>query len=340
MSGDHLWAAVTELVERAPTIADLRSHGLELLAARRWRATGREVPDDIAQLEQTAAVVSLAAPAVLAQIRLAYDGPAILHKGVEVAVFYPDPVTRIFGDVDVLVPDAEEAQQALLAAGWEPTGDPELYVDIHHLRPLKWRDLPVVVEIHSRPKWVDRLSPPSVTELLERAVPSTVAEGFLALPPAEHALLLAAHSWAHEPLLRLRDLIDIAAVAGAAEEEAIEVAARRWGVAKVWRSTRDALESVLTSRTRPWSVRLWARNLPRVRERTVLEHHLERWLSDFWVFSPWKAAASLPRIFVDEVRPSPDETWNAKLRRTTRTMRNASRPRSEHRDELARTKRR
>jgi len=339
-SGDDLWAAVDGLVDRAPTVADLRSHRLELFAARRWRLAGRAVPPDMAQLERAAAVVAMTVPVLLRHVRAAYAGPAILHKGPEVAAHYPDPTLRMFGDIDLLVPNAEEAQRALLAAGFELTGDPEIYRDIHHLQPLQWEELPVVVEIHSRPKWVDSLSPPTVVELLDAAVPSTVDDDFLALPPAQHALLLAAHSWAHDPLRRLRDLIDIAAVAASADRAEVVRLAREWGAVRLWRSTDEALASVLTGAPAPLSVRTWARNVANVRERTVLEHHMQRWLSNFWILPRRRAALTLPTILLQEVRPAPHETWGEKLRRTARALRNASRRRSEHEDELARTARR
>ena len=128
--------------------------------------------------------------------------------------------------------------------------------------------------------------------MLRTAVPSTVAEGFLALPSAQHGLVLAAHSWAHEPLRRLRDLVDIAAVAADADRSQVETIAEKWGIARLWRSTDDAIVSTLADSETPLSIRIWARNLAQVRERTVLENHLERWLSDFWILAPirewWK----------------------------------------------------
>jgi len=336
---DQLWAAVDQLVERAPTVGALRSHRLELFAARRWRQLGHAVPEEVVQRERAAGVIPLAVPALLSHIRDAYDGPAILHKGPEVAAAYPDPSLRVFGDIDLLVPDAERAQEALLAGGFELTGDAELYIDIHHLQPLRWHELPLVVEIHSRPKWIESSSPPAVAELLGVAVPSRVAEGFLTLPPAEHALLLAAHSWAHEPLRRIRDLVDIAAVIADADAAAVGDVAGRWGVSRLWCSTYEALDFLFGDGHEPLSLRTWARSLPQARERTVLEHHLERWLADFWVASPVRAAAGIPRTLVDEVRPAPDETWRTKLARTGRAFRNAARRRSEHREELVRTRR-
>ena len=86
------------------------------------------------------------------------------------ATFYPDPSLRGYGDIDLLVEDAQGAQEALLRAGFEPVGDPSLYVDLHHLRPLTTKGLPIRLEIHSEPKWVDGLRAPSAADVLEGAV--------------------------------------------------------------------------------------------------------------------------------------------------------------------------
>ena len=336
-SGDAIWEGVDRLVDRAPTLADLRSHRIELLAVRRWRAQGRSIPEELADLERVSALHRLVVPRLLERIRAVYDGPMIVHKGPEVAAHYPDPTSRNYGDVDLLVRDAEEAQQALLAAGFEPIGDPGLYLDIHHLRPLRWPLLPLYVEIHSRAKWVDALPGPSTEELFEAAVPSvTTIDGVLALPPEHHALLLAVHSWAHEPLRRLRDVIDVAAVAGAAHPDEIAKLARAWGLSRLWRATDEAVSCVLADGRRPLPVRVWARNLTLVRERTVLESHLQRWLSDFSILPARRAFSGLPKTFRRELGPEEDESWGDKLTRTGRAVRNAFTRRSEHDEELER----
>src|ERR687892_1288119 len=138
----ELWRRVDELIDRAPTEDDLRSHRLELLGVRRFRTTGREVPLDFVAQERAAALVEMSASLVLRRVREAYDGPTIVLKGPEVAAAYPDPGLRSYGDLDLLVADAAEAHKALLAAGFELVGDPERYVDIHHVRPLAVREVP------------------------------------------------------------------------------------------------------------------------------------------------------------------------------------------------------
>ncbi len=327
----RLWHVVDELVDRAPRLSDLRSHKLELFAARRWREFGRPVPEELAEAERLARVTALAAPRLLARIREVIDGPVVLLKGPEVAAWYADPSLRSYKDIDVLVPDADAAWRALAAAGFEPIGDPAAYVGIHHLRPLALRGLPLSVEVHARPKWVDRLPPPPTAALIEAAVPSRVAgDGILTLPPSHQAVVLAAHSWAHEPLRALRDVVDIAAVDAHADRRDTEEVARELGVDRMWRSTAAAVDALFADRRTPLPLRLWAQNLPRVRERTVFENHAQRWLSNLWALSPRHALAAMAATAVGEIGPSPDETWRQKLARTARAVRNARARRSDH----------
>jgi hypothetical protein len=326
-----LWEAVDALIDRAATEDDIRAHRLEVLAARRYRVLGRPVPPDFVGQERLAGLAALTTPLVLEQVGAAYDGPAIVLKGPQVAARYPDPALRVYGDIDLLVPDARAAQHALLAGGFHLVGDPKLYVDIHHLRPVAVHGLPIHVEIHSRPKWLDGMVPPATETLFASAVRSdTPVPGIVALPPSQEAVLLAVHSWAHEPLRRLRDLIDVAMVAQSEDPAEMTALARSWGVAKVWATTIAAAEAVFAGQRTPWAMRLWAQNLKRVRERTVLENHLQRWLSDYWAMSPLAAAAGLPRTFRAEFWPSSDEAWRDKLSRAGLAVRNALRRRSDH----------
>jgi hypothetical protein len=334
----ELWAAVDRLVERAPSLADLASHRIELFAARRWREEGRPVPETVVDQERRGAIAMLTAPVVLQRVRDAYDGAVVPIKGMEVARLYPDSALRLFGDVDVIVDDAVAAQKALLAAGFEEVGEPELYLDIHHLRPLQRPELPLPVEVHSRPKWIEGLPAPPTSELIGSA--TVDARGIGILPPAQHAVLLAVHSWAHEPLRRLRDVIDVAVMAEAAGHDEAAGVAWEWGVEDLWRATTDVIEAVLHGGERPWSLRLWAQNLERARERTVLENHLQRWLSDFWILPASRAVRGWPATFRHELGPEGDEGWRSKLARSARAFRNASRRRSEHDEQIAQGRRR
>lgn len=326
--------AVDELVDRAPSLAALRSHRLELLAARRWRAQGLPVPEDLVEQERWAAIAVLAAPILLSRVQEAYDGEVIVLKGPDVAALYPDPVLRPFRDLDLLARDAPAAQAALLAAGFEEVGDPAAYVDIHHLRPLRSPGLPLVVEIHARPKWIENAQPPRTEELFAAALPPS---GPLRhLPPTHHALVLAVHSWAHEPLGRLRDMVDVAVMREAAGHEELAALARSWALERLWRATSAAVDTVLLGSAPSPPLRVWAQNLEKVRERTVFENHAQRWLSDFSIMPFGSAVVRLPGTLAAEFLPKRTERWPAKFMRTMRALRNAGRPRSEHHDELER----
>jgi Uncharacterised nucleotidyltransferase len=330
-----LWTAVDRIVDSSPTLADLYSHQLELLAARRWRELGRPVPELLAAEGRLNLLVSLAARPLLERTRASYDGPLLLMKGPEVAALYPDPGTRSYRDLDLLVPDARQAQAALLAAGFEETGDPRLYEGIHHLRPLRWKSLPLMLEIHEQPKWVDWGDPPATEELLAVGVPSaTRVEGVLTLPPAHHALVLAVHSWAHEPLRRLRDLIDLAALLEPVDRAEAGALACRYDVERIWRTTVMAVDATLGAERSPASMRVWARNLRSARDRTVLESHLSRWLACCWALPPRRAARQMIRALARDARPEPGERWGTKARRTGWALRGSLTRRTEHEESL------
>ena len=186
----------------------------------------------------------------------------------------PRSECRPYHDLDLLVRDSSVAQKRLLAAGFEEVGDPSIFVDIHHERPLWLPGFPpLVIELHSLPKWVEGLRPPGFQELLADAVPSaTGVQGMLAPSPAPHAVLLAVHSWAHVPMGRLGDIVDIAAVSHDVPRQELERVARSWQVERLWRTTVAALDSVVFGRKRSSAQLLWAWNLDQVRERDRPRH--------------------------------------------------------------------
>jgi hypothetical protein len=143
-------------------------------------------------------------------------------------------------------------------------------------------------------------------------------------------VLLAVHSWAHEPLRRLSELVDVAALAAEAEPGEPEEVAREWGVPRLWATTHAVAESLLADGRRPFALRIWARNLEQARERSVLENHLQRWLGELWALPLPLALRRLPRTFWAEISPSRREGWARKLARGTLALRNATKRRSEH----------
>lgn len=330
-----LWPVVDRVLAPGRSVVDIVAHRLELPAVVRMRDCGIEVPEEFEAVEAEAAMKALLAPAVLDRVRQATDAQILLMKGPEVASYYPRPTLRGYTDLDLLVRDAATVQQALLDDGFEPVGDPRLYEGIHHLRPVALPGVPLYVEVHSRPKWFEKTGQPDVARLLAVAVPSAVpVPGLDALPPEYHALLLAAHSWAHEPFRRLRDILDVACVSAVCDAADLERLARELTMSRLWASTRRVVGAVLDDAPLPMPLRLWARNLVTASERTVLEGHLADWLSGFEV-TPWTRAIvalhkPLRRELLPHAEPAPQ-----KLLRSLHALRNARRRRSEHEAQVA-----
>ena len=243
----EIWNGVDQLIDRAESLED--SHRTaSMLAARRWRDLGRDVPAPL-QIEELAAMhKGLSVKPVMQRIRDAYDGELAVLKGPDVATLYPATGLRPSADLDVLAQDAERAQRACVAAGFEPVGfnDDEYFEGLHHLRPLR---LPghhdLVVEIHRRPNWVDWADPPTAGEILDSAVRSSIGiDGVLGVHPAHHAVLVAAHSWGERPLRRVSDLLDAALLAETSGRGNAEKVAARWNLDRLWRTTLQVADSL------------------------------------------------------------------------------------------------
>jgi len=269
----------------------------------------------------------LAATPLLERIRSSCDGPLVLIKGPEVARRYPGH-SRYFFDVDLLAPDPWAVHRALLAAGFVDVG--RNAVDYaHHLRPLRWPALGLTVEIHKGPAWPKRLQRPRLDEIVEAALPSSCGvEGIETPDPRHHAVIIAAHAWRENPLGTMRDLIDIAAISAEASEHEIERVAHAWGLDRVWRNTWRTTEAVIEGRPLPLSLRVWARHLESLRDRTVLEGHLAVWLQGFWKLPPGLAWLEARDAVRSQLRPRWGEPRRAKLMRVARRLRHLHRPHS------------
>lgn len=326
-----MWAAVQQLVERAPDEAALCHHGLHLLAAARQATDGKAVSRPFQRERRAMAARELVVPLALGAARDAYDGRLLLVKGPEAARCWPAPATRPYRDLDLIADDAGLAHAAFKAAGFVETGRPELYVGIHHLRPLYLPGLPFTLEIHSRPKWPAGLPGPDTADLFSRAVEgSTGVDGILALPPAEHAVLLAAHAWAHRPLGRLSQLVDVAAVARETDRAELRAVSRRWRCGRLWRTTSDACDCLLAAGPRPAPLRTWARHLEGARERTVRAEHLQRWMAAFWGLPVPGAVSACAAAIATDLRPWQEEGWASKLMRARSALDDAALAKSEH----------
>jgi hypothetical protein len=328
-AADDLWRGVYRFLDDLNETG-VQAHDLVPLAAKRWREIGRDVPHALLPEERATRAAMMIAPRIVSQAREAYDGRLLVIKGPEVAALYPG-AARSFNDIDLLVEDAGAAQKALIAAGFSEIEDPEgEFKEIHHLPPVVWPQLPIQIEVHDRLKWPERIAQPPKGELFEAAVPSAVAEGVEAPAPHHHALILAAHSWAHTPLRTARDLIDVLATAERADAAELARTADSWGLGRVWRTTENAARFLLGERRRPAAVSVWARHLITLREPTVFEGHFERWVSSFWMLPPRPALAYAGTRITRDFGPRPGEPWRAKAPRLVRAGRDAFRSKSEH----------
>ena len=336
-----VWEGVDRLLAGTSDFAALRAHRLHLLAGRRWRERGEDVPAALVQDERLATIAAVLAPELLRRVVSLCDASVVVHKGPEIAARYPDPVLRPYIDLDVLVEDSESARRALVAAGFVEIGDPVRYAQSPHGLPLRWPGLPLSVEVHSEPNWPSWLGPPPTRELLDAAVPSALGvEGLKTLAPLHHALVVAVHAWTHGPMARVGDLVDVTLMAWDTERTELLSLARRWGLERLLLATLGSADAVLFGGRRPRSIRVWARNVPDVRERTVLETHIGRWLAGFSALGARRGALVLAREIAKDLRPLGGETWSTKARRTRMAVGNARVKRSVHDEQFERTERR
>jgi Uncharacterised nucleotidyltransferase len=310
-----LWSGVDRLVDRATSFEDLYRHGLHLLAARRWRSLGRELSEELVAGEQAAQLAIERAGVVLERVRAACRGTVVLLHGLEVATFYPDRALRNFGDLDLLVENAAAARQALLGAGFER-------LDTRAAPALLWPEQPVPVELFDRPTWIAGLQSPSTERLLSCAQPSaTDIPGIGALPPGEHALIVAANAWAHKPLRRASDLIDVAALTAGADRRDLDALARAWGLQRLWTTTIDAADALISPGAHPTPpLRLWGRDVWELRAERLGERLLRRWLSPFWALPARSATRQMLATVAHDLRREPGESWREKAGRIRRGL--------------------
>ena len=234
--------------------------------------------------------------------------------------------------------DAEEAQAALLAAGfrlqdrdWPPEGYDDVRRPHYHLHPLELPGLGLRIEIHKHVKWPERLRPPSNDELFEAAVPAVVGvDGLLTPHPDHHAVVLVSHAWGEVPMRRVRQLVDVLAFVDDDDRPELRRLAAEWGIERGWSSTLATGDWLLREEPEPRLVGVWARYLRELREPTVLEMHVQEWFSPFWLTTPGPASRRARDAVLRDFRPKPNQSWKAKVRQTMRAVTHPRRTRTEH----------
>jgi hypothetical protein len=325
-----LWAAVDAMLARA-RVDGILANKVGPLAAYRLRQLGQPVPDALQREEQLARMSVLTAIPLLSRIRELADGPLVLVKGAEVACLYPGRA-RSFTDLDLFAVDGPALHGALKRAGFAEVQGLEIEDDYRHLPTLEAPRLWLKVEIHTKPITPDGVQPPPLAEIVEASVPTALGiEGISAPHPVHHALMLAAHAWDdHEPLKNLRGLIDVAAVSQRADEAELSRTARAWGVEGIWRTTDGATRALFADGQKTMALRLFGPHLAGVRERTVFENHLSRWLSPYWELPLRQALRATPATVRKTLLPEPGESWSSKLRRVKHAVLRPGRSMSAH----------
>jgi hypothetical protein len=334
-SDDSLWRTVDGMLAQAD-VDGILAHQLAPLASYRLRSLGRPVPDAFLSEEQIARTAVMTSIPLLRRVRDLAEGPLVLAKGAEVAWLYPGRA-RSFNDLDLIAVESGALHASLKAEGFVEVGYPNDPRDYHqgdyrHLQPLQAPRLWLRVEIHTQPIVPDTVQPPPLAEVVEASVPSALGvDGISAPHPVHHALMLAGHSWEdRRPLHVLRDLIDVAAVARHSSESELARRADAWGIGKIWRTTYGAASALFGDDRPTAALRLFGRHLSTVRERTVLDNHLQRWLCPFWELPFHQALATIPGTLRQELLPEPGESWRHKLQRVREALVHPERSMSSH----------
>lgn len=229
MDARHLTKALAEpgyvasLDARGWTALLAMAHAERLTASLAWRLEGLSIPDTAREVLDDARVsaevqrVQALWEAEMARRALAPLGiPVILLKGTAFAAAGLDAARgRLIGDLDILVPRErlDEAEAALLAAGWEwvkpdPYDDAYYRQHMHELPPLIHRDRDRMIDVHHTILPLTARVRPDARALLERAMP--LGGGLATLVPEDMLLHAVAHLFADGDLAGgLRNLWDI-----------------------------------------------------------------------------------------------------------------------------------
>jgi hypothetical protein len=252
------WTALFA-VARAEQLIGTLAHRIDGLAMP--PAAARLVRDAIASADQgrTAALWE----AEMARRALApLDMPVVLLKGTAYAAAGMSPSKgRAIGDLDILVPRAriEEAETALLAAGWEWV-KPDPYDDayyrqwMHELPPLIHRDRDKMIDVHHTILPLTARITPDAAGMLADSI--TLETGLRILSPQDMICHAAAHLFADGDLAGgMRNLWDIHCLLTEFGTEGLEARAAHHGLGPaVARAARQANRLYGTPIPESWQV--------------------------------------------------------------------------------------
>lgn len=238
---------IETVLERAVDPEAANAQGLRLLLLDREVERGQELPKKQRDARYLAHLLKPVSVALLARIRAAVEGPLIIIKGPEVSAHYPRPGLRSWCDLDIIAEDAAAVWEQLKAAGFSGGARSEGH-DHRHEPPLSLPGYRLTVEVHRTiplPLWGRS---PDWSWLLRHTYPARSGSGFLAPVPELHAVIIAAHAWAHSPFRSLRDSLDQELLLLDGDPAVAKALADELGVGRLWDAERRLADNVFRDR--------------------------------------------------------------------------------------------
>ncbi len=218
---DADWACIVDAARRQRVSALLFWRlGESNSGTEGWADPPQEVMDELRQDLYAAATQAMLAERQLAKVlgALSEAGvPALVVKGAATATFYADPALRSYGDLDIMVPEAQiaVAEHALNDLGYECFASKAWWLDhFHHLPPMVSENGGLLVELHWGLDYqVDKGRLPA-NDLWTRAVPWNVqGQPALRLDAVDTVLHLCRHAVVqHRVYGAFRSLCDLAQI--------------------------------------------------------------------------------------------------------------------------------
>jgi hypothetical protein len=175
---DTDWASMADLARRQGVSQVLFWRlGQRVGDAEQVEPVPQEVMDRLRQDLHAAAVQVMLAEQQLAAVLGALstaEVPALVVKGAALGSFYPDPALRLYGDLDILVPETQldMAEGALNGLGYHCFASKAWWLDrFHHLPPMVRESGELLVELHWRLDYQEGKGRLPADDLWARAVP-------------------------------------------------------------------------------------------------------------------------------------------------------------------------
>jgi hypothetical protein len=124
---------------------------------------------------------------------------------------------------------------------------------------------------------------------------------------------------------------DVAAVLADGDRSRADALAVSWGCERLWRTTTDCIDALLSERPGPIALGTWARHVRSVREPSVLEAYVARTVAPLWALPGSRALLGVGAQLARTALPYDEESWADQWTRSRRALLRVGRPLSEFR---------